>query len=215
MASMTPFLSIWTPTYRRPTYLKRCMESVQAQTARDEIQHLVWEDRIGVGVAGMYAEIARHVDELAGRYVYILQDDDILTAESVVERLKLFAWENDEPPVIICRSVKGPLRLPTYWKKAPQYGHIDLGNYVVRRDVFAAHVNDFGLEYAGDYPFIRKLWDEGYLFGWCDMLLAQAQAWGLGRAEEDLVYTGVEFAVNERGRYSPQRAQRAQRKNNE
>lgn len=197
------FLSIFTPTYRRPSFLKRCVESVCMQTlwsadpALSEIQHVIWEDRVGVGVAGMYRELANQAKRLTGEYVYILQDDDILAVDSVAERLKHFAYENSSPAVIICRNTKRGNTYPITWQQAPVLGFIDLGNFVVRRDVYMQHVGDFGKEYSGDYPFIKRLWDAGYTFGWLDMLLAQAQALGLGRPEHELEYTGVQMAVTQ------------------
>lgn len=189
-----PFLTIYTPTYKRPSYLKRCVESVQGQTVYPiAIQHIIVEDTVGVGVAGMYAEIANHVDEMKGDYVYILQDDDILAADDVVERLMIFVETRDLPGVVICRNTKRGVKLPVIWRSEPVKGWIDLGNYVTRIDIFAGNVHAFGKEYAGDYPFIRKLWEDGIRFAWLDMLLAQAQATGEGKPESELEHTGVKF----------------------
>lgn len=193
-----PFLTIYTPTYKRPTYLRRCVESVCTQTVYPkQVQHIIVEDKIGVGVGGMYAEVARHVAEMTGDYVYILQDDDVLATNRVVERLMEFAAGQDQPPVIICRNIKNGNRYPVIWRAEPAKGLIDLGNYVTRRDVFAKYVNDFGKYYSGDFPFIRKLWDEQIKFYWLDMLLAKAQALGMGKPEEELVYTGARVEVSD------------------
>ena len=178
------FLSIYTPTYKRPRLLARCVMSVENQTAWEEIQHVVWRDEVGVGIAGMFAEIPRHVDELVGRYVYVLQDDDWLAAPDVVEELQRFVDALAEAPaVVMVKNRKGPHTYPEDWGARPAWAHVDLGNYVVRRDVFAAHAGDFGKRYEGDFDFIDLLWRTGWRFAWCDLVFARTEGWGKGRPE--------------------------------
>jgi glycosyltransferase involved in cell wall biosynthesis len=50
---MTPFLTVLTPTYRRPVGLVACLESVWTQTAIDQIEQVVMVDHIGLGIGGM------------------------------------------------------------------------------------------------------------------------------------------------------------------
>jgi len=183
---VAPFLSIYTPTYRRPTLLAACRQSVADQTIAGEIQHYVLVDDIGVGIAGMFAEIPRHVGELQGEYVYVLQDDDVLAGPEVVERLKRFVKEEGEPPVVMVRNRKRGMVLPTFWGEAPRPAHVDLGNYVLRRDVFRLHAGDFGRCYEGDYYFILRVWEMGWRFTWLDLLFSKAMALGLGRPEREM-----------------------------
>jgi len=204
----TPLLTIYTPTYKRPGMLARCRASVCAQTVyltppiqynggkllpplpQGEggmaIQHLIVVDEVGVGIAGMFREIGRHLDEMKGGYVYVLQDDDVLADERVVADLERFAKLAESPPVIMVRNMKRGMCLPLVWKTRPCLGWVDLGSYVVRRDVFVENVNKFGQRYQGDFDFIDALWEAGYEFVWFDRLFARAQATGMGRTEAQL-----------------------------
>lgn len=190
------FLTIYTPTYQRPTLLQQCIDSVQAQTAAADIQHVIVHDDVGVGVAGMFAAIPVNVASMSinGRYVYILQDDDCLVDSLAVAELQAFAQREQYPEVIICKNKKRGNVYPTEhsWQKAPREGHIDLGSYVVRQDVFRRFANRFGERYAGDIDFIESVWREGYSFAWWPRLFAREQLAnvpGLGRAERELVKT--------------------------
>lgn len=181
---MKPFLSIYTPTYKRPRLLSRCIASVMAQTiGNEQIQHYVVRDDIGIGIGGMFAAIADNAKHLIGEYVYILQDDDILAKPDVVQRLYDFAKGNGNPEVIIVQNTKRGMRLPLVWEDAPRVGMIDLGSYIVRRDVFTVNAHFFGRRYEGDFDFIETLWIRGYKFAWFRLLFAEAQALGLGRDE--------------------------------
>ncbi|NJN53289.1 MAG: hypothetical protein HC804_00150 [Anaerolineae bacterium] len=188
------FLTIYTPTFQRPSLLQACVASVCAQTAVADIQHLVIRDEVGVGIAGMFAEIGKHVQYMTGKYVYVLQDDDILADNEVVADLQRFATAQQQPEVIIVRNKKRnnvyPSNLGHFLQVGPKDSAIDLGNYAVRRDVFRRHVQDFGTRYAGDLDFITVLWQQGYRFAVCDRLFAVEQlpgVPGLGRPEKELV----------------------------
>jgi len=185
---MQTILSIYTPTFRRPRLLEKCIESVQLQTVAQQIQHYIWPDQIGVGIAGMFKQIPSQAQHLVGEYIYILQDDDVLADVWVIEKLFEFIQDNDHPDVVICRNVKREMILPTRkcWGRAPLEGHIDLGSYVVSRKVFNRHCTDFGARYAGDFDFIDAVYKLDWHFTWLDMILARAQALGLGRPESEL-----------------------------
>lgn len=175
------FLTIYTPTYKRPTLLAECRASVAAQSDAD-YQHLVVEDAVGIGIGGMFAAIQTNAPLVEGEYVYILQDDDLLVDRDFVRELKRFVWEHNDPPVVIVRNRKHGLQ-PRCWQQPPQLGSIDLGSYVIRADVFCRHADRFGKRYEGDYDFIRALWDMHYPFAWWDRLVAEAQQVGMGKPE--------------------------------
>ena len=63
---MTPFISFYTPTYRRPEGLAACLASVGRQTVVDEIEQVVIPDHLGRGIGGMYGELPKYVDALHG-----------------------------------------------------------------------------------------------------------------------------------------------------
>lgn len=177
-----PLITFYTPTYRRPKALTKNVASVRAQSfARWE--HVIIPDQIGIGIAGVFAAIQENLDKLHGRYVYILQDDDYLASADAVKELWSFVFNNCYPPVIICKNTKDGRTLPDQWQKRPELGHIDLGSYIVRRDVFEANADKFGQRYEGDFDFINALWLQGVPFAWWDFLLAEASQVGKGKPE--------------------------------
>jgi hypothetical protein len=153
-----------------------------------DLEQLVVQDLEGLGIPLMFANIQANLDQIMGHYVYILQDDDQLAGQEVIYRLRNFTEVHEWPPVIICRNIKRGLLLPDRWEQQPQEGHIDLGSYVIRSDVFKDNAGAFGARYAGDFDFINALWRAGYGFAWLDMVLAreQLQQPGLGRSEQEL-----------------------------
>lgn len=179
-----PFITFYTPTYRRPRLLADCVASIERQSDRDH-QHLIITDHVGVGIPGVFAAVQEFAPLIAGEYVYFLQDDDILADEHVVRDLRRFVDSSARPPVVVARNRKGRATYPPLhrWGRQPQLGYIDLGSYIVRADVFKAHAGDFGRRYEGDFDFINALWQAGHAFAWYDRLIAEAQQIGMGKAE--------------------------------
>lgn len=180
------FMTFYTPTYKRPTYLAICKRSVQMQTCQD-FQHMVIVDEVGIGVAGMFEDIHRHTDAIRGKYVFILGDDDCLLEPDGLARVKAFAEENNHPPVIIVRNHKWDKTFPLLWECAPEYLKIDLGNFIIRADVFIENAERFGKCYEGDFVFIDYLWKAGYPFAWLDYVFSGMQIGGKGRTEAEIV----------------------------
>lgn len=163
-----PFLSFFTPTYRRPERLAACLESVRLQTVPCE--QLVVPDHVGVGIAGMYARVARYASALHGEYVHFLADDDTLAGPHVVAAVREFARSHGNPEVIIVQAVKNGLLLPFEMQGPPAEGCIDLGCVITRRDVWQAHADDYGRRYEGDFDHLNAMWSAGRSFMYCDLL---------------------------------------------
>lgn len=182
------FMTFYTPTYMRPTYLSICRKSVQAQTCRD-FQHMVIVDDAGIGVDGMFRDIRRHADHIRGDYVFILADDDRLLEPIGLEQVRTFAMANLFPPVIIVKNYKWDKTFPLVWEQAPEYAKIDTGNFIIRADVFRDNAGEFGECYEGDWVFIHHLWETGYPFAWCDCIFSTMQVGGKGRTEAEIMKT--------------------------
>lgn len=180
------FMTFYTPTYKRPTYLSICRRSVQAQTCRD-FQHMVIVDDSGIGVDGMFHDIRRHAKAVRGKYVFILADDDRLLKAEGLKRVKAFAEANNCPPVIIVRNYKWDKTFPLIWEEAPQFTKIDTGNFIIRNDVFQENADRFGDCYEGDWVFIEHLWKAGYPFAWFDYVFSEMQVGGKGRTEVEIM----------------------------
>ncbi len=173
-----PFVSFYTPTFRRPAALVKCLESVGRQTAAEDVDQIVYPDHVGHGVAeGLYGRLPYVASALRGRYVNFLCDDDVLAADDVVAKVKAFAEDRNYPPVIVTKVLKGALMLPACDPEGePVCGSVDLTSYLVREDVFRAHVKDYGIRYEGDYDHARALFHAGHKFAFCPVL------WAIGAA---------------------------------
>ena len=163
---MAPFLTLYTPTFRRPRSLVACLASVQAQTVVEQIEHLVIVDHCGKGIGGMYAAIPQYRAAVHGDYVYVLSDDDVLASTDAVERLVAYVREQDFPDVVICTARYGhypwlplPSQVARLATEGPLHGAIGLPNIITRGDVWRARCDQYGQAYDGDYTFLRHLWD--------------------------------------------------------
>lgn len=189
-----PFLTFYTPTHKRPTLLARCLQSVWAQTAVDDLEQLVVPDHVGVGVGGMYDRIPLYAAAVHGRYVHVLADDDELAAPDVVERLRADVAAAGDPPLVVARAYKGMREFPRsrYWP--PVLRQLDLGCLVVRRDVWLANLDGYGGEYWGDYLFAARLAEQGVVPAWSDVrLVVGAVLYGKPeRADVVDAYVGLE-----------------------
>jgi hypothetical protein len=167
---MNPFLSIYTPTSRRPRQLVACMESVRMQTAVDAIEHVLVADHVGIGIGEMFLRIPFYADACHGEFVFILADDDRLASPSAVEELILFARDFvTPPPVIICDVENGGHRWPSQHQSAlleqgPILGQIGLGCTIVRSDVWLDNAGFWGGRYEGDFDFLEAVYRSGHKF---------------------------------------------------
>lgn len=175
-------ITFYTPTYKRPKALAICMRSVNMQTDMNFEQVIIHDD-VGLGIGGMYQDIRNHLHSVHGDYVHVLSDDDVLTDIDAVRKIRRFIAAEDNPPVVIIKSEKLGRILPDYWQAAPQFGHIDLGNFVVRADVWKANATAWGDCYEGDFHFINALWQQGHRFAWLDDVLTAAQRISRGQPE--------------------------------
>jgi glycosyltransferase involved in cell wall biosynthesis len=159
-----PFLSFYTPTYRRPQQLAACIASIQNQTRANRCEQIIVPDFVGVGVGGMFAAVPRHASNLHGEYVHFLCDDDVLAGGDVVRRLEAIVdaerdGDGAGPDIVIVGSQKPGGYFPHVNEGPPVLGSIDLGCIVVhRRNVWNGHCSQFGRRYEGDYDFVAHLW---------------------------------------------------------
>lgn len=181
-----PFLTLVTPTFRRPQQLAACLASVGRQTAADDLDQLVLPDHVGYGVSGaLFGRLPWYQAAVRGRYVNLLCDDDVLASDTVVATVRMFAAAKGDPEVIVTRVIKNGLSLPQCDPEGePVCGAVDLTSYLVRQDVWQRHVPDYGTRYEGDFDHALTLFKSGYRFAFCDVLWAVGAA-SNGRPEGD------------------------------
>lgn len=177
-----PAITFYTPTYRRPEALARCLASVQAQTDVAHLEHLVLPDHVGRGVEkGLFGRIPWYASACRGQYVHILGDDDALADPQVVADFRRFI-AREQPPVIVWTIDKNGKVFPKDHSGPPVLFRVDLGSYVLRRDVWLRHAHEYGDRYAGDFDHARALWEAGYPVTYFDRLCVVGGR-GKGRAE--------------------------------
>lgn len=154
-----PFLTLYTNAFRRPMALARNFASVARQTEVQLVEQIVLPDHVGHGWCALFGRIPWYAPACRGEYVAFLNDDDSLASDNVVARLRAFVKDAGRPPVVLVRVRKGDLEFPRQDPAlAPVEGLVDLGSYVLRRDVWLRHAADYGLRYQGDYDHAQVLW---------------------------------------------------------
>jgi hypothetical protein len=171
-----PFLEVVTRCFKRVNMLMANMASLKAQTDPDWRQSFIIDD-VGRGIGWAQEQLAEHAPALYGRYIWILDDDDVCAQTTLVAELKAIAAEHD-PDVIMLRMDHGPLGvLPNgNWGHPPAQGHQGCSSYVVRREVFQRHADAWrSARYESDYDFIRAVWDGGPSVCWHDVVASRTQ----------------------------------------
>ncbi len=180
--SYTPFITFYTPTYKRPKKLAACLESVGIQTAADDIEQIVIPDHIGRGIGGMFQRVQEYASAVHGRYVHILADDDVLADHRVVAKVRAFAEAKNFPPVIVVRAEKGNSLWPYGEPWPPRCGFIDLGCIITRTDIWRQSAKFYGNRYEGDFDHMQSLYEAGHQAEFCDLLFVRG-AVSHGQAE--------------------------------
>lgn len=182
--SRKPFLTCYTPTYKRPKMLYVCKRSVKNQTI--DTEQVIIPDEVGIGWK-VFTEIRNHVDRCIGEYVLFLQDDCALIDDDVAEDIKSFAVDHEMPEVVIVKGSHGGQYLPDFWGTRPKLNHINLGNYIVRRDIWAETADLWQPIFAGDFEYIDDLWKlDRNRFEWFDRIVWYTQAIMHGHTEDEI-----------------------------
>ena len=176
---------------QRPNMLKKCIESVNAQTSDDYIHVLHRDDKTGRGYGKHNANRSfTKIKNIQAKYVMVLDDDDMLIdndfIKEFVHNLETFkALEVIEPEIIFFRGIVhklGILPKPEFWKKSPTYGQIASFCSAVRHDVWMKHIRSFGnKELGGDHCFIATCYKNTEHHFWWNRVVASTQK-GPGRA---------------------------------
>lgn len=177
------FLTLYTPTYRRPTYLERCKASVYTQTCQD-VQHLIIEDTQGHGIPAMFADVANHHDKISGEYVMFLCDDDMLFDDHVVQDVydviqstMSHSFVGVTTDVLMVKMEVDGRVYPGDFRahNQPVCGDIAIGCWIVKKEVWTSH--RYGERYEGDYDFIRSVFDVNkWTIAWYDRVVSRAQS---------------------------------------
>ena len=170
-------LSIVTRCYKRPVGLRRNRLSVRLQTHRD-YEQIFLVDEEGLGINAADARMAADAPPLIrGRYVYVLDDDDVLIDNQFVAWIHTVSCTHHGPDIIMVKSDNGVLGIlpsPAAWGKEPQPGQVSVLNYVVKAEIWKRHAPAFASHPgdAGDSMFITELFRHDYSVHWLDAIMA-------------------------------------------
>lgn len=181
-ASPTPFLTVVTRCYQRPTFLEANVQSLREQTDAD-YEHVLIVDETGVGLHKANQAVA--TVEPRGEYVLILDDDDKLTEPEAIALLKE-AVTPDDPALLFFKADHDKLGvLPdgVVWGKRPIHGRVGSCDFITRRDVWERHIAAFGAPHSGDYHYLKSVWSDAPSVAWLDRQLAAVQRISNGRPE--------------------------------
>lgn len=181
-AKKKPTLSIITRSCCRPTELQRCINSILTQTDPD-FEHIIIPDEVAHGIYWANRQIKEQANKLNGRYVYIIDDDDYISNCRFIEDLKKLLENLTDPDVIICRGQLNGKSYPTIWKDRPQRGKIAAPNLIVRTDIFNHFAHLWDQPRAGDFFFIKEIYNCGYQFFWWNYEVFWAES-SVGLTEE-------------------------------
>src|SRR5690606_4199896 len=94
------FVTIVTRVSRRPNLLYDNIVSVATQDDQD-YDHLLLVDPVGKGMLYANQQFYRHAKRVRGKYVYMLDDDDIFIRSDVINLFKRATVK--EPDVVVCK----------------------------------------------------------------------------------------------------------------
>jgi len=138
-----PFLTIATRTCIRPKTLTENIKSVRNQTDLD-LQQMFIVDQVGKGMWCANKSFYENKHRVKGKYVFILDDDRIITDVNFITKIKEAAKTN--PDIIMIRSTQGNRDFPAqdnWGKKKIYFGCVDASNYVVSADFWDKHIGNF------------------------------------------------------------------------
>lgn len=171
-----PFLSIITRhLYTRPNMFKKCQESVLMQKDHD-FEHIVIEDKIGIGSAKANGLFYKNKERVTGKYVVILDDDDIFISDEFVGDMKEIAKQNNNPGIIFIRMMINDELYPTSvdWKVNKLYpNHIGMTNFVIREDLWKKYIYNLTEIQIGDFNFINTVFKTNPTMYWQDKIYSK------------------------------------------
>lgn len=183
---MSPLLTIITRTFLgRPAMLKRCRESVLSQVRLDLVEHLMFIDYEKRGVEWSHENLHRVSENIHGKYVLLLDDDDFLIDDYFTEEFVKDSYSGHDVYVYRMDMSNGLiLPMPGDFDQRPRQGRIAMSCFVVKREVWIEHAKDFAPVYEGDFLFIDKVWEHGHSFRFIDQVIAKVGRVSHGQPED-------------------------------
>lgn len=185
-----PFMSIVTRHMsQRPNMFKQCCDSIDEQSNQD-LEHIVIEDSLGVGVPLANALLAVNADKVHGQYVFILDDDNVFVDDNFITDIKSII-KNREIDLIFIKKYIGEIIFPreTSWNtNGIAIAEVDTGCVVVKKEVWLQNIHwFFNGGHCGDFSFIKQLMNviPASKIYWQDKIYTKALRVGGGKPETE------------------------------
>lgn len=174
----------------RPSMRRMCIDSVKSQSCDDYEHFLLWDDKTKEGYGISKANKAlQKASPLNGKYIMVLDDDDILIHDEFVLDFKKFV-SKDKPDIVMFKSrvsLLGILPPDELWQKQPKRGKIGSFCFAVRKELWKNYikfwVSSGGYAKMGDYTFINKCYNNATTVYWMDKTIACTQRISRGKGE--------------------------------
>lgn len=180
---MTPLLEVVTRCYKRPAMLAANQVSLARQTDSDWTQTLL-VDEVGIGVVAANAELA--TVHPVGRYVWVLDDDDLCVSDTLVADLRTIVAEHD-PDLIFVRFDHHWLGVlpPSYnWRNMPICGGIGGSGVIARADLWLRCRGEWATgRYESDYDYVLHAYNSAGKVYWHDAVVGKVQRISYGAIE--------------------------------
>lgn len=178
-----PLLEIITRCYKRPNMLAANQAALARQTDPDWQQTLL-VDEVGIGVAAANALLA--TVQPAGRYVWMLDDDDVCIDAMLVADLREIVAKHN-PDLIFVRFDHAWLGVlpPEYlWRNMPICGGIGGSGVISRADLWMQCRGSWASgRYESDYDYVLHAYNRASAVYWHDVIVGKVQRISYGRVE--------------------------------
>ena len=175
-----PFIEVVTRCYKRPKMLAENTASLDRQTFTDWEQTLLI-DEVGIGLDQANAQLADFVP--VGDYVWILDDDEIATRDSLFEEVYNIVNDTGADYVMVKmdHGFRGILPL---WQREPMPGAIGVSAAFIRRDVWEQCAHCWRKPgYMTDGQFMTAAFNAAERVEWHDVIGSMVQKISLGAPE--------------------------------
>jgi len=185
---MPPFMTIITRHHpKRPVLFEKCKASVAAQKDED-YEHLILYDYVGAGVAEANKMFFEYKELVTGKYVFMLDDDDVLTTDDFVGDIKQVAKTQKDPGIIFIRMLINQSLVPTtgvvWGKRKLVKCHIGTSCFVMLNKLWKDNIHEFlSIPTTGDFNFINSVFLKRPKVYWHDKLYSKTMQVSKGKAE--------------------------------
>jgi hypothetical protein len=171
-----PFIEIVTrhwPTPRRQGLLARQQASLAALTEKDWVQTLLIDPH-GRGIGASHLRLRDF--EPHGRYVYVLDDDDVCALPDLLHHARLCV-----PADLIVMRMRhadwGILPGPQHWEREPlQLATVGPACVLIEAELWRQTRQHWTEDYAGDFAFLSAAYEAAETPVWHDVIAAEVPA---------------------------------------